>query len=135
MRKTTDSTESAQKKARAKRLAGEGATMNWLSPGEWRRNEQRQYWLWATTIVITLLLTLAAASLAFTVLHSQGEVFYFLETRQVVSALLGLVLLFDLYVIYQQLQNRCVSRLLDEQHEIFRVIGENAADMIAVVDV
>ncbi len=135
MRKMTVSIESAQKKARAKRLVGDGTTMNWLSPGERRRNEQRQYWLWATTIVITLLLTLAAASLAFTVLHSQGEVFYFLETRQVVSALLGLVLLFDLYVIYQQLQNRRVSRLLDEQHEIFRVIGENAADMIAVVDV
>jgi PAS domain S-box-containing protein len=135
MRKMIASTESEQKKPPENRQAGSGAGMNWLSAGEHRRNENRQYWLWATTIVITLLLTLAAASLAFTVLHSQGEVFYFLDTRQMVSALLGLVLLFDLYIIYQQLQNRRVTRLLHEQHEIFRVIGENAADMIAVVDV
>jgi PAS domain S-box-containing protein len=99
------------------------------------RNEQRQYWLWATAIVITLLLTLAAASLAFTVLHAQGEVFYFLDTRQAVYALLSLVLLFNVYVVYQQVQNRGIWRLLDEQHEIMRAIGENAADMIAVVDI
>jgi len=106
-----------------------------MSQEDKRRNERRQYWLWATAIAITLLLTSAAASLAFTILHAQGEIFYFLETRQVVNALLGLVLLFDVYTVYQQVQNRRICRLLDEQNEIFRVIGENAADMIAVVDV
>ena len=95
-----------------------------------RQHERRQWWLWVSAIVITLLLTFAAASLAFTVLRTQGEVFYFLDTRQAVYGLLGLVLLFDIYVIYQRLQNRRIHLQLDEQHEIFRLIGENAADMI-----
>src|ERR1035437_3158862 len=108
---------------------------SWTSLEVKRRNERRQYRLWVTAIVVTLLLTSATISLIFTIRHAQGEVFYFLDTQQAVDALLGLVLLFNAYIIYQQIQNRRICRLLDEQYEIFRVIGENAADMIAVVDV
>ena len=99
-----------------------------------RHTERRQWSLWATAILITLLLTFAAASLAFALLRSEGEVFYFLNVRQAVYGLLGLLLLFDVYVIYQQLQNCRTLRQLNEQYELFRLIGESAADMIAVVD-
>ncbi len=104
-------------KDRAQSASSTGIVTNWMSPEDKCRNERRQYWLWATAIVITLLLTLAAASLAFTILHTQGELFYFLDTRQVVKALLSLVLLFNVYVVYQQIQNRRICRLLDEQNE------------------
>lgn len=118
-----------------KRLIRTVAGRNWPSAEDWRKNERRQYWLWATAIFISILLTLTASSLAFALLHAEGEVFYFLETRQAVDGLLGLVLLFDVYVIYQQVQNRRISQMLTEQYEIFKVIGQNAADMIAVVDI
>ena len=57
------------------------------------------------------------------------------HARRHARALVGIVLLFVVYVIYQQLQiYRFRSRLL-AQEELFCLIGENAADMIAVVTV
>ncbi len=44
-----------------------------------------------------------------------------------------MVLLFDIYTVYQQLQIYRVRRQLAKREELFRLITENAADMIAVV--
>src|SRR5260370_17648654 len=66
-----------------------------------RHSERRQWSLCTTSIVITLLLTFAAASLAFALLRSQGEISYFLTVRQAVYGLLGLRRLFDISVIFQ----------------------------------
>ncbi|HVI10740.1 MAG TPA: EAL domain-containing protein, partial [Candidatus Binatia bacterium] len=49
-------------------------------------------------------------------------------------ALAALVLLFDVYTIYQHLQLQRVRRQLAERDRLFQLISENAADMIAVVD-
>jgi PAS domain S-box-containing protein len=51
-----------------------------------------------------------------------------------VRGLVGLVLLFDIYAIYQQLQIHRIRKELGQREELFRLISENAADMIAVVD-
>jgi two-component system cell cycle sensor histidine kinase/response regulator CckA len=51
-----------------------------------------------------------------------------------VRGLVGLVLLFDVYTIYQQLQIHRIRRELFQREELFRLINENAADMIAIVD-
>jgi two-component system NtrC family sensor kinase len=48
--------------------------------------------------------------------------------------LVALVFLFGLYTIYQQLQIHRIRRAFFEREELFRLISENAADMIAVVD-
>jgi PAS domain S-box-containing protein len=45
-----------------------------------------------------------------------------------------MVLLFDIYTVYQQLQIYRIRRQMAEREELFRLITENAADMIAVVD-
>ena len=45
-----------------------------------------------------------------------------------------LVLLFDIYTVYQQLQLQQIRRELIERNHLFEVITENAADMIAVTD-
>jgi two-component system cell cycle sensor histidine kinase/response regulator CckA len=95
---------------------------------------RRQWWLWVSAGVITLLLTLGVASFALPMLRTEGDLFHFLNLRQAVSGLFGLVLLFDVYVIYQQLQIHRIQVQLNEQQELFRLISENAADMIAVVD-
>ena len=48
--------------------------------------------------------------------------------------LVAIVLLFDLYTVYQQLQLHRTRRQLFEREELFQLITENVADMIAVVD-
>jgi len=57
-----------------------------------------------------------------------------LPSNQILRSLIGLVLLFDFYSIYQQLRIQRMRRQLLMRDELFRLIGENAADMIAVVD-
>ena len=53
---------------------------------------------------------------------------------QAMRGLVGLVFLFDLYTIYQHLLIHRIRRQLVEREELFHLISENAADMIAVVD-
>jgi len=53
---------------------------------------------------------------------------------QAFRALVALVFLFDLYTIYQHLLIYRIRRELVQREELFHLISENAADMIAVVD-
>ncbi len=98
------------------------------------RVERRQWRVWASAIVVTVALTLGIMSFTFPSIFDQGQPFYDLNLTQSVHALLGLVLLFDIYCIYQQLQIQRVRRQLNESERLFHLIGENAADLIAVVD-
>jgi two-component system, cell cycle sensor histidine kinase and response regulator CckA len=52
----------------------------------------------------------------------------------ILRGLVGLVFLFDLYTIYQHLLIYRIRRRLVNREELFHLISENAADMIAVVD-
>ena len=96
--------------------------------------ERREWWLWSTAVAITLLLTLGIASFLPALLHTRYDSESALTLRQAVWGLLGVVLLFDLYTIYQQLQIHRIRRQLAARDRLFRLITENAADMIAVVD-
>jgi PAS domain-containing protein len=95
--------------------------------------DRREWWLWSLVVVITMLLTGGIASFALPLLHGTDS-FYGFQIRQSAWGLLGLVLLFDIYSLYQQFQIQSVRRQLIARDELFRVISENAADMIAVVD-
>jgi two-component system cell cycle sensor histidine kinase/response regulator CckA len=99
-----------------------------------KRIERREWWLWATTVVVTLLLTGAIVSFLPPLLHSGESWESLFNLREAVWGLIGLVLIFDLYSIYQQLQIHRIRRQLLEREQLFRLIGENAADLIAVVD-
>jgi PAS domain S-box-containing protein len=57
-----------------------------------------------------------------------------LEMTPIARGLVALVVLFDIYVLYEQLQIYRIRERLLEREEVFRLITENAADMIAVVD-
>jgi PAS domain S-box-containing protein len=63
-----------------------------------------------------------------------GNKVYWSDLREWVRGLSALVLLFDIYTIYQHFQLQRVRRELAKQNELFQLITENAADMIAVVD-
>jgi PAS domain S-box-containing protein len=99
-----------------------------------RRIEQREWWLWASAVLVTLLLTLGIASFALPTGTSPFGLFDELHMNLAVRGLIGLVLLFDIYVIYQQYQIRGIRHQLTKQDDLFRLITEQAADMIAVVD-
>jgi diguanylate cyclase (GGDEF)-like protein len=67
-----------------------------------RRLDRRQWWLWSSTVLILILMTIAVASFAFPAMLSVEEVAYSFYLNQAVRALVGIVLVFSVYVVYQQ---------------------------------
>jgi two-component system cell cycle sensor histidine kinase/response regulator CckA len=96
--------------------------------------ERREWWLWSSAVLVMMLLTMGIASFLLPLLRRGEFELGGLHLPSIVRGLVGLVLLFDIHVVYQQLQIHRIRRLLLEREELFRVITENAADMIAVVD-
>ena len=97
--------------------------------------ERRDWWLWSCAVLITLLLTLAVVSFMLPVLHTRWPAFNSAPISDTVIGLVGLVLLFDIYTVYQHFQIQVVRKQMIEREELFRLITENAVDMIAVVDI
>ena len=67
-------------------------------------------------------------------MHPQTEGTYWTDLKEWVRGLACVVLLFDIYTLYQHLQLQRIRRRLAERDQLFQLITENAADMIAVVD-
>lgn len=99
-----------------------------------RRIERREWWLWITAVIVTLLLTAGILSFLPSLWHSREQAEYASSLQRAMWGLIGIVLLFDLYTVYQQLQLHRTRRRLFEREELFQLITENVADMIAVVD-
>ncbi len=99
-----------------------------------KKIESRQWWLWASAIIVTLLLTAGLLSFAFPFLFEKADAPFLANLQVSLRALLGLVMLFDIYAIYQQLQIHRVRKQLLASQKMFHLIGENAEDLIAVVD-
>jgi PAS domain S-box-containing protein len=98
-----------------------------------RQVEAREWWLWGFAVTVTLVLTTGIVSLTFSGPHliRTSE---WLDLKEWARGLACLVLLFDIYTVYQQLQLQRIRRELTQRNQLFEVITENAADMIAVVD-
>jgi PAS domain S-box-containing protein len=106
-----------------------------LLRANFRRIERREWWLWAVAGFISLLLSVGLVSFLLPNVHSDQEEFHSLNLMPpLLRGLIGLVFLFDLYTIYQHLLIYRIRRRLVEREELFHLISENAADMIAVVD-
>ena len=103
-------------------------------PIEVSRIEGREWWLWGFAVSVTLALTLGIMSFTFPWFSREMDVAYWFDLKEWVRALAALVLLFDLYAIYQHLQLQRIRRQLAERDQLFQLISENAADMIALVD-
>src|SRR3989442_13639719 len=82
-----------------------------------RRIAKRQWWLWSSAVMVTLLLTLGIASFAFPGLLSGTEAFYSFHLDLAMRGLVGLVLLFNVYTVYQQLQIHRIQSNLSDQVE------------------
>jgi diguanylate cyclase (GGDEF)-like protein/PAS domain S-box-containing protein len=101
-------------------------------PADLRRIENREWSLWWFAVAVTLALTLGIVSFTFPWIYRQQDTAYWFELKEWTRGLAGLVLLFDLYVIYQHLQLQRVRRQLTEQQalrraeEKYREMFENA---------
>src|SRR5579864_2593819 len=94
--------------------------------------EGREWWLWGFAVTVTVALTAGIVFLTFSEDHATTQ--YWSDLSGWVRGLAALVLLFDIYTMYQHLQLQRIRRQLSERDELFQLITENAADMIAVVD-
>src|SRR5215472_12697888 len=100
-----------------------------------RKIERHEWWLWSAALTVTLVLAAGLTSFLLPGLEGKdSDQSTFLMLPNVVRGLLGLILIFDIYTFYQQLQIHQIRRKLVQREELFRLISENAADLIAVVD-
>ncbi len=77
--------------------------------------ERRDWWLWVLAVVVMLLLTLAVVSLSFPNLLKVEDPFFQFSLNQAVRGLVGLVLLFNSYTVYQQVMIKRLRRELSAQ--------------------
>jgi diguanylate cyclase (GGDEF)-like protein len=98
--------------------------------------ERRDWWLWSLAIVVMLLLTLAVVSLTFPGLLSVQDPFFQFSLRQAVRGLVGLVLLFNTYTIYQQMLIKRLRRQLSAQLDTMSRLQVRAEEFhkLATVD-
>lgn len=68
-----------------------------------RRLERQDWWLWWAAVIVMLLLTVAVVSLSLPALLKDEHSFFQFHLEQAVRGLVGLVLLFNTYTIYQQM--------------------------------
>jgi two-component system cell cycle sensor histidine kinase/response regulator CckA len=106
-----------------------------FSQDHWRSSERRQWWLSSSAIAVSLILTsgIVCVLLPSMIPELEPSSATF-DTNIAVHALVAMILLFDVYVVFQQVQLSRFRKRLAEREELFRLISENAADMIAVVD-
>lgn len=97
------------------------------------KTELREWWLWGFAVVVTLALTLGIVSLTLPGFYwSKDNSWY--ELREWTRGLAALVILFDIYSVYQHLQLYRTRKLLNERTQMFQLITDNAGDMITLVD-
>jgi diguanylate cyclase (GGDEF)-like protein len=87
-----------------------------------RKLDRRQWWMWSSTVMVILLLTLGVASFAFPAMMNHESYSYSFYLNQSVRALVGMVLIFAVYLIYQQLQVvRLRNQLADQIQSLAKV--------------
>ena len=83
---------------------------------ELRRIERRDWWVWGYTIFVILLLTFAVISLALPALLQGAETYLHIRFAEATFGLIALILLFNVYTVYQQvLIKRLRRQLADKQ--------------------
>lgn len=86
-----------------------------------RKLDRRQWWLWSTAVMVLLLMTIAVASFAFPAMLSVEGRAYSFYLDQAVRALVGMILLFSVYVVYQQ---TTIVRMRNQIAEQIRSLAE-----------
>jgi diguanylate cyclase (GGDEF)-like protein len=72
--------------------------------------ERRDWWLWSMAVVVMLLLTFAVFSMSFPGIIKVDDPWFELSLSRDVRGLVGLVLIFNAYTIYQQIMVKRLRR-------------------------
>ncbi|HLW99052.1 MAG TPA: PAS domain S-box protein [Candidatus Acidoferrales bacterium] len=118
-----------------KKTQSESAGISGLKAANWQHVERRQWWLSSSGIAVSLILTLGIVTLLLPAILPDAKQFSYVDTSSAMRGLLALIFVFDVYVIFQQVQIYRFRKQLAVREELFRLISENAVDMIALVDV
>jgi diguanylate cyclase (GGDEF)-like protein len=87
-----------------------------------RKLEQRDWWLWSMAVIVMLVLTFAVFSMSFPDLFKVDDPFFQGSLSRAVRGLVGLVLIFNGYTIYQQVMVKRLRRQFSSQIEEMRVL-------------
>jgi len=82
-----------------------------------RRIARRQWSLWSCAVMVTVLLAIGIASFAFPGLLTQAEQSASFLLSSAIRGVIGLVLVFNVYTVYQQLQIHRIHQELTRQVE------------------
>jgi diguanylate cyclase (GGDEF)-like protein len=101
-----------------------------------RKLERRDWWLWSMAIIVMLLLTFAVFSMSFPELTKVDDPFFQFSLDTAVRGLIGLVLLFNTYTIYQQVMVKRLRRQFSMQLDEMRTLQVRAEEFhrLAIVD-
>lgn len=94
-----------------------------------RRVGRQQWWLRSSGILVSLVLTVGIASFAFPGLLKQVDSTYSFDLSQAMRALVGLVLIFNIYSIYQQVQIHRVQGEVSAQIAILDKLAERSEEV------
>jgi diguanylate cyclase (GGDEF)-like protein len=87
-----------------------------------RKLDRKEWSLCSTAVLVLILLTVAVASFAFPALLGREESSYSFYLNQAVRSLVGLVLVFSVYLVYQQTMiTRMRNQMADQFQSITRV--------------
>jgi diguanylate cyclase (GGDEF)-like protein len=101
-----------------------------------QRLERRDWWLWSMAVVVMLLLTFAVFSMTFPGLVKVDDPFFQSSLNRAVRGLIGLVLIFNAYTIYQQVTVKRLRRDFSRKIEEMRILQVRAGEFerLALVD-
>ncbi len=83
-----------------------------------RRIERHDWWLWGYAVLVITSLTTAVVTLSVSVLTKPNEPFFQFHISQSVRGLVGIVVLFNIYTVYQEIRLKRLRSQLTEQIEI-----------------
>jgi diguanylate cyclase (GGDEF)-like protein len=101
-----------------------------------RRLERQDWWLWGAAVLVMLLLTFAVFSLSFPGVLREENPFYWFQLDIAVRGLFGLVLLFSVSLIYQQVLINRLRRQLAKQLAEMAALETRAEtfERLAIID-
>jgi diguanylate cyclase (GGDEF)-like protein len=101
-----------------------------------QRLERRDWWLWSMAVIVMLLLTFAVFSMSFPGLVKVDDPFFQASLNRAVRGLIGLVLIFNAYTIYQQIAVKRLRRDFSRKIEEMRILQVRAEkfEQLAQVD-
>ena len=82
---------------------------------ELREIERRDWWAWGYSILVMLLLTFAVISFSLPALHQELKTFFNIKVSDALFGLIVLVVIFNVYTIYQQVLIKRLRRQLAEK--------------------